>query len=118
MGGRQHEPQLCLTRKTLENTHGFEFDVKPFPEMEEIVRLRTDRQARQIRTAMGSMAFEAYLPTVRELKTRPDGDVLLEVNQDDLREMGVSEIGPARVVPGSEKRQALGPPLRGFFPTR
>lgn len=65
------------TRKTLQNKHGLNFDVRHLPSDEECVQQRVERQARQIREAMSTMVFEAYLPTVRALKDRPDGDALL-----------------------------------------
>jgi ATP-dependent RNA helicase DeaD len=65
------------TRKSLENKHGLKFDVRHLPNEEECVQQRVERQARQIREAMSTMVFEAYLPTVRALKERPGGDALL-----------------------------------------
>ncbi|MEQ1566554.1 MAG: DEAD/DEAH box helicase [Myxococcota bacterium] len=65
------------TRKALETRHGLKFTVRPLPDADTAVRYRVDRQARQIRDAMGSLVFESYLPTVRALKDRPDGEALL-----------------------------------------
>jgi len=65
------------TRKTLENVHKMDFNIRVLPTVEEAVRKRVDRQSEQIRSAMGTMVFESYLPTVRELKERPGGDALL-----------------------------------------
>jgi ATP-dependent RNA helicase DeaD len=65
------------TRKALETWHGIKFVVKELPDADTAVRYRMERQARQIRDAMGSLVFEAYLPTVRALKERPDGEALL-----------------------------------------
>ncbi|MCB9678782.1 MAG: DEAD/DEAH box helicase [Alphaproteobacteria bacterium] len=65
------------TRRQLETIHGLEFTVKALPDPETAARTRVERQAEQIRAAMGTMVFEAYLPTVRALKERPDGDALL-----------------------------------------
>ncbi|MFK7931230.1 MAG: DEAD/DEAH box helicase [Myxococcota bacterium] len=67
------------TRKTLENVHRIEFDERVFPDEIEAVRKRVDRQAKVIRSMMGKLVFESYLPTVRALKERPDGDLLLAV---------------------------------------
>ncbi|MEQ1507314.1 MAG: DEAD/DEAH box helicase, partial [Myxococcota bacterium] len=64
-------------RKTLETKHGIKFDVKVLPDADTAVGYRVERQARQIREAMGSLVFESYLPTVQRLKARPDGDALL-----------------------------------------
>jgi ATP-dependent RNA helicase DeaD len=65
------------TRRVLEGLHQIDFTVKEFPDSETCVRMRVDRQAQQIRNALGTMAFEAYLPTVRELIEREDGEPLL-----------------------------------------
>ena len=65
------------TRSTLEKVHKMDFTYRQLPSPEEAVRHRVDRQSEQIRSAMGTMVFESYLPTVRELKERPGGDALL-----------------------------------------
>jgi ATP-dependent RNA helicase DeaD len=65
------------TRRILEGVHGIGFTVKEFPDPETCVRMRVERQAQQIRDALGTMAFEAYLPTVRALTEREDGEALL-----------------------------------------
>ncbi|MBW1877083.1 MAG: DEAD/DEAH box helicase [Deltaproteobacteria bacterium] len=65
------------TRRMLEGVHGIEFTVKEFPDPETCVQMRVERQAQQIRNALGTMAFEAYLPTVRALIQREDGEALL-----------------------------------------
>lgn len=69
-------PDLA-TRNVLENQHSIQFDVRQLPDEETAVRNRVNRQAKQIRAAMGTMVFEAYLPTVRELKKMEGGDALL-----------------------------------------
>jgi ATP-dependent RNA helicase DeaD len=65
------------TRKTLETQYNMNFTTRVFPDPETIVAHRVERQAKQIREAMGSIIFESYLPTVRALKKHPDGDALL-----------------------------------------
>jgi ATP-dependent RNA helicase DeaD len=65
------------TRKTLESRHGLRFDARQLPDEAVVVAARVERQARQIKEAMGALAFESYLPTVRALRDRPDGDLLL-----------------------------------------
>lgn len=65
------------TRNSLVNIHKIEFVVKELPDAETAVRHRVERQAAQIKSAMSTMVFESYLPTVRALKERPDGDALL-----------------------------------------
>jgi ATP-dependent RNA helicase DeaD len=65
------------TRKTLANQYEISFEVRPLPSKEEAAQARVERQVRSIKEAMGTMAFEGYLGTVRAIKERPDGDVLL-----------------------------------------
>lgn len=65
------------TRKTLANQYEINFEVRPLPSKEEAAQARVERQVRCIKEAMGTMAFEGYLGTVRAIKERPDGDVLL-----------------------------------------
>lgn len=69
-------PDLA-TRRALESQHGIQFDERQLPSAEDAVRYRVDRQAKQIKSAMGQLVFESYLPTVRALKDRDDGDALL-----------------------------------------
>ena len=72
VGGSEHNQ-----RKVLERQYGIAFDQRPLPSPEEASRLRVERQAKAIREACKTMAFEGYLGTVRALKERPDGDMLL-----------------------------------------
>ena len=65
------------TRTTLERERGVVFEVRELPDEETAVRKRVERQAKQIRSAMGTMVFESYLPTVRALKDMKGGDALL-----------------------------------------
>lgn len=65
------------TRNTLTRQYGIEFVVKPLPTPAEADRARVERQVRSITRAIGTMAFESYLGTVRALKERQDGDMLL-----------------------------------------
>jgi ATP-dependent RNA helicase DeaD len=69
-------PDLAC-KKTLEQRHGLVFEDKKLPDADTAVRFRVERQARQIRDAMGSLVFESYLPTARALRERPDGDALV-----------------------------------------
>jgi ATP-dependent RNA helicase DeaD len=64
-------------RRQLESVFKIDFQVKPLPEPEVAIAQRVERQAAQIKSAMSTMVFEAYLPTVRALQARPDGEVLL-----------------------------------------
>ena len=65
------------TRRILESVHGIRFEQKPLPDAEGAATLRVEHQAAQIKAALGTTVFEAYLPLVRALKQRPDGDMLL-----------------------------------------
>ncbi len=65
------------TRRALEGPHGIVFQIRHLPGPEDAVRMRVERQAKQIRDAMGSLVFESYLPTVRALLEREDGPLLL-----------------------------------------
>ena len=65
------------TRNSLVNIHKIDFVFKELPTPEMAVQQRVERQAKQIKSAMSTMVFESYLPTVRALKERPDGDALL-----------------------------------------
>lgn len=67
------------TRRVLEKVHAIDFIEKPFPDEIEAVRKRVDRQAARIRQAMGTTVFASMMPTVRALKEREDGDMLLAV---------------------------------------
>jgi ATP-dependent RNA helicase DeaD len=65
------------TRNTLERQYEIAFEKREMPTPEEATAARVDRQAKAIRKAMGTMAFEGYIGTVRAIKKRPDGDLLL-----------------------------------------
>jgi ATP-dependent RNA helicase DeaD len=65
------------TKRVLQSQHQIAFVEKAFPTPEECTARRVERQAAQIRDAMGSLVFESYLPTARALLQRPDGDALI-----------------------------------------
>ncbi len=65
------------TRKVLSGQYEIDFTVRDLPSKEEAAAARVERQVRCIKEAMGTMAFEGYLGTVRAIKERPDGDILL-----------------------------------------
>lgn len=65
------------TRRVLERDHKIDFDSRELPDAETAIRARVERQARTIKDAMGTMVFESYLPTVRALLERKDGEALL-----------------------------------------
>ena len=62
---------------TLEKQFEIDFVYKKLPTAEEAAKANVDRQAKVIRDAARTIAFDGYLGTVRELKKRPDGDMLL-----------------------------------------
>jgi ATP-dependent RNA helicase DeaD len=70
-------PTDLHTRNMLEGRHGIKFERKDLPDPEIAVRMRVERQAKQIKAALGSLVFESYMPTVRALLERPDGHMLL-----------------------------------------
>ena len=59
--------QDISTRNALTKTYQIQFVVKPLPTPEEADRLRVARQIKAVQRAMGHMAFEGYLGTVRAL---------------------------------------------------
>jgi ATP-dependent RNA helicase DeaD len=67
------------TRNVLERDYAIDFELRPLPSQDEASRLATDRQAALLKAATGVMAFESFIGTVRDLKERPDGDMLLAV---------------------------------------
>ena len=67
------------TRLTLERKHKIKFEVKLLPTAEESAQLRTERFARLLKDASGTMPYESYLEAVRAIKQRPDADTLIAV---------------------------------------
>ncbi|MDP2307839.1 MAG: DEAD/DEAH box helicase, partial [Pseudomonadota bacterium] len=67
------------TRLSLERQHKIVFDVKHLPTPEESKKLQADRIARALKTASGTMAYEAYIDVVKAIKERPDADMVLAV---------------------------------------
>jgi ATP-dependent RNA helicase DeaD len=65
------------TRMVLEKQFKIAFEYREMPTPEEAGQLRVERQVATIKAAAGTTAFEAFLPMVRAMKDRPDGDVLL-----------------------------------------
>ena len=65
------------TRGVLEKKFEIAFVPRPLPTAEEAAQARLARQIAIIKKAIGTMAFESYIGTVRALKQRPDGDFLL-----------------------------------------
>jgi ATP-dependent RNA helicase DeaD len=69
-------PDLA-TRNVLERQFEIKFNCKELPTPEEAAALRVNRQSLRLETAMGTTAFEAYLPLVKALKERENGEFLL-----------------------------------------
>ncbi|MDP2312683.1 MAG: DEAD/DEAH box helicase, partial [Pseudomonadota bacterium] len=67
------------TRLSLERQHKIVFDVKHLPTPDESKKLQADRIARALKTASGTMAYEAYIDVVKAIKERPDADQVLAV---------------------------------------
>ena len=65
------------TYKQLRSRHKIDFIEKELPSPEDAIRMRVERQAAQIKKAMGKLVFESYMPTVDALLERPDGKMLL-----------------------------------------
>lgn len=116
------------TRRALESRHKVVFDVKKLPDAEVAVQMRVERQARQIRQAMGSLVFESYLPTVRALLQRDDGPMLLAAalraffqwdRERRARAAGLATIGEALAegrgepAPGGDREKRRDRPEKG-----
>jgi ATP-dependent RNA helicase DeaD len=65
------------TRVTLTQRFEIDFEERPLPTADEAAAARVERQAKVIKEATKTIAFEGFLGTVRALKARPDGDILL-----------------------------------------
>ena len=65
------------TRVTLSQRFEIAFEERVMPTAEEAAQARVERQAKVIKEATRTMAFEGFLGTVRAIKARPDGDILL-----------------------------------------
>ncbi len=66
-----------MTLKALKSKYGIPFEERTLPSPEEARRLWADRHVAELKEAMSSSIFEAFLPLAAELKTRPDGDYLV-----------------------------------------
>ncbi|TVQ90114.1 MAG: DEAD/DEAH box helicase [Deltaproteobacteria bacterium] len=97
------------TRRSLENVHKVVFTEIPFPDENTATKKRVDRQARQIRGAMGSMVFESYLPTARALLERDDGEILIATalkaffTWDRQRKAAMVDIAPDDSSPSTDE---------------
>src|SRR5512141_2509595 len=66
-----------MTLKALQTTYGISFEEKKLPMPEEARRVWTERHVAELKEAMNSTVFEAYIPLAQRLKTRSDGDWLM-----------------------------------------
>jgi len=64
------------TLSVLQKKFGIAFEERKLPTPEEARRRWTDRHVGELKEAMSSSIFEAFIPLAQELKTRPDGDYL------------------------------------------
>ncbi len=66
-----------MTLKALQTKYGIAFEEKILPTPEDARRVWTERHVNELKEAMSSTVFEAYIPLAQELKTRKDGDWLV-----------------------------------------
>jgi ATP-dependent RNA helicase DeaD len=66
-----------VTLTALEKKFGITFESRELPTPEEAHRLWADAHLGELRGAMGSLLFDAFIPLAKELRARDDGDVLL-----------------------------------------
>jgi ATP-dependent RNA helicase DeaD len=66
-----------MTLKALQTRFGIAFEEKKLPEPDEARRQWTERHVTELKEAMSSTVFEAYIPLAQSLKTRADGDWLI-----------------------------------------
>ncbi len=72
MGGKD-----LSTLSVLEKRYGVEFERRNLPDQEEASRTWAERHIRELEHAMNGSVFEAFLPLVKEIKSRPDGDFIM-----------------------------------------
>ena len=72
VGGRDH-----MILDSLRKQFDIEFQKRTLPTPEEARRLWIERHLVELRKEMGQTVFEAYLPLAQELRTRPDGELLM-----------------------------------------
>jgi ATP-dependent RNA helicase DeaD len=66
-----------MTLKALQTTYGISFDEKKLPEPDEARRVWTERHVAELKEAMHTAVFEAFIPLSQHLRTRPDGEWLV-----------------------------------------
>jgi ATP-dependent RNA helicase DeaD len=65
------------TLSALQKKYGIAFEEKKLPTPEEARRVWTDRHVAELKEAMSSSVFEAFIPLAQELRTRQDGEWLV-----------------------------------------
>jgi ATP-dependent RNA helicase DeaD len=65
------------TLTVLQKKFGITFEERRLPTPEEARRLWTDRHVAELKEAMSSSIFEAFIPLSQELRNRPDGEYLV-----------------------------------------
>jgi ATP-dependent RNA helicase DeaD len=65
------------TLTALQRRFGIEFETRVLPTPEEAQKRWSERHVAQLKDAMSSSIFEAFIPLAQELKGRPDGEYLL-----------------------------------------
>lgn len=66
-----------VTLTALQKKYGISFEERKLPTPEEARRLWTDTHVSELKSALGSLVFDAYLPLAQELRKRDDGDLLV-----------------------------------------
>lgn len=69
-------PEL-VTLSALQKKFGIKFEEKKLPSPEDAHRQWVDSHLEEMRNAMGSQIFDAYLPLASDVKARPGGEVLI-----------------------------------------
>jgi ATP-dependent RNA helicase DeaD len=65
------------TLSALQKKYGIVFEEKQLPTPEEARKVWTDRHVAELKEAMSSSIFEAFIPLAQELRTRADGEWLI-----------------------------------------
>src|SRR5512133_349784 len=65
------------TLTALQKKYGIAFEEKKLPTPEEARKVWTDRHVGELKEAMSSSIFEAFIPLAQELRTRNDGEWLI-----------------------------------------
>ncbi len=65
------------TLSALQKKYGIDFEKKALPTPEEARRVWTERHVGELKEAMSSSIFEAFIPLSQELRSRPDGEYLI-----------------------------------------